>query len=155
MLLAHFFSCQYNGVLYLIKWQMELKVIYSEKATRRPQRNDEIYLFDVTYLETSKKFGDFVMFLWPFQNIWTLIPFVIWFRCSEFKFLNLTPRLIRWISHYTGLSQAPQFLAKQLTLSQPGGRLSPPPRIFRPCDATAAYGFNNAYHNKWISQSHN
>ena len=43
----------------------------------------------------------------------------------------------------TGLSQAgrgfPQFLAKQLTLSQLGGRLCPPqyykpPRIFKPCD---------------------
>ena len=27
--------------------------------------------------------------------------------------------------HYTGLSLAPQFLAKQLTLSQPGGQIMP------------------------------
>ena len=37
-----------------------------------------------------------------------------------------------------------QFLAKQLTLTQPGGRLYPPqyyepPRIFRPCNRPVSY----------------
>ena len=41
-------------------------------------------------------------------------------------------------------AQAPQFLADQLTLSQPGGALSSPnttssPWIFRPCDGPGHY----------------
>ena len=48
------------------------------------------------------------------------------------------------------LAPLPQFLAEELTLSQPGGRLCPPqfyeapppPRIFKPWDGPAGYSFS-------------
>ena len=46
---------------------LELNIIYSEKATKNVQ-NLQI-LFETTYLVRLKEFGDFVIFLWPSQNI--------------------------------------------------------------------------------------
>ena len=53
-------------------------------------------------------------------------------------------------------AQAPQFLADQLTLSQPGGQILPtqyyePPQIFRPCNGSDGDTFATVYRSKCVS----
>ena len=62
------------------------------------------------------------------------------FNLQKLKHLGVSNQGCR--KRGAGGALAPQFLAEQLTLSQPGGQIMPTtvlraPRIFRPCDGPA------------------
>ena len=75
----------------------------------------------------------FCLILWPSQKTSTLCSTIEFIPKKKTYGIRIKSRAVA-----SGGIQPPQFLAKQLSLSQPGGRLYPlqyyePPWIFRPC----------------------
>ena len=62
-----------------------LKFVYSEKATKILQN---LHLFLSVCTVDKKKGGDFAKFLWPSQNIRTLIGFIGPYSKQSISFIN-------------------------------------------------------------------
>ena len=109
------------------------------------------------------------------QNLWvlwyTLYILFIWPIYLLFIEKNRRQRITSRSDNKSGPSQTggwglypPQFLAKQLTLSQPGGQIIPTrvlganPQIFRPCDGPASitsvcpnpYSFSGCHNSVYL-----